>query len=294
MEVIREKYLTGERALFKSRNLKVEDSIFADGESPLKESKGIDIQGSIFKWKYPLWYCQNVKVNNSTLLETARSGIWYTHNIDIYDSTIEAPKTFRRSSHIHLYNVDMPLAQETLWNCHDIQLENVTARGDYFGFNSENIILNNFHLTGNYCFDGGKNIEVHHSRLISKDAFWNCKDVTVYDSTIIGEYLGWNSENLTFVNCTIESLQGLCYIKNVKLVNCKLINTTLAFEYCENIDADVQSHIGSIMNPISGTIKAKSIGEVILEEDKVNPFQTKIITEQEIINKTCSYDYANC
>lgn len=294
MEVIKEKYLTGERALFKSHHIKIIDSIFAEGESPLKESSDIEVQGSIFKWKYPLWYCHHVVVNNSTLLETARSGIWYTDHIDIKESTIEAPKTFRRSSHIHLYNVDMPLAQETLWNCHDVKLENVTARGDYFGFNSENIVMDNFHLTGNYCFDGGQNIEVHHSRLISKDAFWNCKNVTVYDSTIVGEYIGWNSENLTFVNCTIESLQGLCYIKNLKLINCKLINTTLAFEYCENIDADIQSHIGSIMNPISGTISAKSIGEIILEEDKINPHQTKIMTECEILNQHDSYDYINC
>ena len=62
--------------------------------------------------------------------------------------------------------------------------------------------------------------------------------MTVYDSTIIGEYLAWNSKNVTFINCTIESLQGLCYIENLKMINCTLMNTTLAFEYCENIDVE--------------------------------------------------------
>lgn len=100
MEHIKQNYLSGERALFKSQGLKIENSVFADGESPLKESKNLDINQTIFKWKYPLWYCQNVKVKHSTLLETARSGIWYTHHIDISDTTIEAPKTFRRSSDI--------------------------------------------------------------------------------------------------------------------------------------------------------------------------------------------------
>ena len=38
MELVKQAYLKGERALFKSHDLKVEDSIFADGESPLKES----------------------------------------------------------------------------------------------------------------------------------------------------------------------------------------------------------------------------------------------------------------
>ena len=124
MELVKQAYLKGERALFKSHDLKVEDSIFADGESPLKESDHIDISGSIFKWKYPLWYCNHINVENSTLLETARSGIWYTHHINIKDSVIDAPKTFRRGTHISLENVNMVNAQETLWKCSDIKLYN--------------------------------------------------------------------------------------------------------------------------------------------------------------------------
>ena len=46
---IRQEYLTGERALFQGANLKVCDSIFADGESPLKESHDIELEGCMFK-----------------------------------------------------------------------------------------------------------------------------------------------------------------------------------------------------------------------------------------------------
>ena len=280
MEVKKQGYFSGERALFKSENLRIEDSIFADGESPLKESRDLDIYQTIFKWKYPLWYCQNVKVENSTLLETARSGIWYTHHINVKDSIIEAPKTFRRASDITLENVDMPYALESFWNCQDIKLNQVSARGDYFGMNSQNIVIDGLKLTGNYCFDGGKNIEVHNSTLISKDAFWNCENVTVYDSTIIGEYLAWNTKNITFVNCTIESLQGLCYIEGLKMVNCQLINTNLSFEYCSQIDADITTRIDSVKNPISGVIRAQSIGELIMDETKIDPSQTEIIVKE--------------
>lgn len=285
MEKIKQAYLSGERALFKSNGVVIEDSIFANGESPLKESKNIAITHSIFKWKYPLWYCQNVAVKDSVLLETARSGIWYTHNITIQNSIIEAPKTFRRASHITLNNVEMPFAQESFWNCKNIQLNSVNARGDYFGKNSQEIIIHNLNLTGNYCFDGARDIEVHNAKLISKDAFWNCENVIVYDSIIIGEYLGWNSKNVTFINCTIESLQGLCYIENLELVHCKFINTSLAFEYCKNIKADIVNHIDSITNPISGVIKAKSIGEIRIDKTMVDPNLTQIIVEQTKIEK---------
>lgn len=272
--IIDQQMLTGERALFKGQGLSITNSIFADGESPLKESGDISIDNSIFKWKYPLWYCENVHVKNSSFLEMARSGIWYTHHITINDSVIEAPKAFRQASDIHLTNVDMPNAQETLWNCEDIHLTNVTAKGDYFGMNSENIIIDGFTLVGNYAFDGAKNIEVRNAKILSKDAFWNCENVIVYDSVIIGEYLGWNSKNITFINCTIESEQGMCYIDYLVIENGTMLNTDLAFEY-STIDVDVTTVIDSVKNPISGKIKAKGIGEIILDDEEIIASNTK-------------------
>lgn len=276
MRLIEQQMLTGERALFNSRDLQISYSTFADGESPLKESKNIKIDNSSFKWKYPLWYCKNIKVENSTLFEMARSGIWYTENISIKDTIIEAPKNFRRAKDITLENVTMPNADETLWNCDEISLNNVIAKGDYFGMNSTNIKVDGLQLVGNYSFDGGKNIEVRNAKMLSKDAFWNCENVTVYDSFISGEYLGWNSKNLTFINCTIESLQGLCYIDNLVMKNCRLLNTTLAFEY-STVDIQANGSIDSVMNPAGGIIRAEGIGELIVDETKINPEKTQII-----------------
>ncbi|MFD7439273.1 DUF3737 family protein [Streptomyces sp. NPDC059861] len=280
MQEIENQYFTGERALFQGRDLNISYTTFADGESPLKESRGVTLDHSLFKWKYPLWYSQNVTMTHSALLETARSGVWYTHNLTVSHSTIEAPKTFRRARNITLDHVDMPVAQETLWDCDTVRMSHVTAKGDYFGMNSRNISAIDFRLSGNYAFDGARNIEIHNATMLSKDAFWNCEDVTVHDSFIVGEYLGWNSKNLTFVNCTIESLQGLCYIENLTLKNCRLMNTTLAFEY-STVDADVTTEIESVLNPSGGTIRAKGIGELIMDDTKVDPRNTTIVlTEQ--------------
>ena len=119
-------------------------------------------------------------------------------------------------------------------------------------------------------------MEIRNSTLLSKDAFWNSENVTVYDSFISGEYLGWNAKNLTLVNCTIESLQGLCYIDNLVMKNCKLINTTLAFEY-SSVDADITGEVDSVMNPSAGRISAEAIKELIMEKDKIDPEKTQII-----------------
>lgn len=277
-EVVQE-FLTGERALFMSDGLVIKDSIFDDGESPLKESKNIELYNSMFKWKYPLWYCENIYAKNCTWFDMARAGVWYTNHIRVEDALIEAPKNFRRCHDLSLTNVSFPDAAETLWSCEDVKMNNVMAKGTYFAMNCKNMMIDGLTLYGDYSFDGVENVEIHNSKLLSKDAFWNSDHVTVYDSFISGEYLGWNAKNLTLINCTIESLQGMCYIDNLIMKNCKLINTTLAFEY-SSVDAQIDSKIDSVLNPSSGVIRAKHIDHLIIEKDKVDITKTKIICEE--------------
>ncbi|MCC8168473.1 MAG: DUF3737 family protein [Clostridiales bacterium] len=276
MTEYKEQRFTGERALFAQHDVKLENAIFADGESPLKESSDLEIISCSFQWKYPLWYCKNVSVTDSTFATMARAGIWYTDNITLTDCLYEAPKGFRRVNGLTLDGVDFPNADETLWSCNNVEMNNVVANGDYFAMNSTNIEIENLRLTGNYSFDGCKNVTLRNGKLISKDAFWNCDNVTVYDSYICGEYLGWNSKNITFINCTIESLQGMCYMENLKMVNCRLLNTTLAFEY-STVDAEITTVIDSVKNPSGGIIRAKGIGELIMEPERVDVDATSIV-----------------
>ena len=251
MKEIRQEFLTGERALFHGQDLAIYDTTFADGESPLKESRNIYLEGSLFQWKYPLWYSRDIRLKDCTLFEMARAGIWYTHNLEMENTLVEAPKNFRRATGLRLRQVSFPNAAETLWSCQDVTMEHVTARGDYFAMNSSDMKISDFELVGNYSFDGVKNVEIDRARMISKDAFWNSENVTVRNAFISGEYLGWNAKNLTLIDCTIESLQGMCYIDRVD----------------------------SVMNPSGGTIRAKEIKTLIMEKDRVDVNKTKIICE---------------
>lgn len=268
-QILRQSF-EGERSLFNSNDLEICECVFDNGESPLKESSNLKISETLFRWKYPLWYCENVDVKLCTFFDMARAGIWYSKSLRFADTLIQAPKAFRRCEDLALSNVTFTNAAETLWNCKNVKLNNVTAKGDYFAMNCENMELDHFTLDGNYSFDGVKNMTIKNSILASKDAFWNTENVTVENSFITGEYLGWNAKNLTLINCTIESLQGLCYIDNLKMVNCKIVNTNLAFEYSKDIDAEVTGDIISILNPGSGIIKAEHIKELIIEKDKTD------------------------
>lgn len=283
MKEITQGYYTGERPLFGEQDLVIRDTIFADGESPLKESSNIELYDSMFKWKYPLWYAKNIYAKDCTWFEMARAGVWYTNRVTVENSQIEAPKNFRRCRDVVLRDVSFPNAAETLWNCSGVTMERIMANGDYFAMNCSDMQIDGLTLYGNYSFDGAQNVTLRNSRLLSKDAFWNSENITVSDSFISGEYLGWNAKKLTLIDCTIESLQGMCYIDNLVMKNCRLINTTLAFEY-STVDADITSKIDSVLNPSGGRISAESIGQLTIEKDKVDPSKT-IITCREVCDE---------
>ncbi len=287
MKRMTQQVFTGERALFKACDLDLHYCTFADGESPLKESTNIRLSDSSFKWKYPLWYSENIEIANTTWFETARAGVWYTKHIAITDSIIEAPKNFRRSQDIALTNTTMPNAEETLWNCEGIVMNQASAHGDYFAMNSTDITIDGFSLVGNYSFDGTRNVTIKNARMLSKDAFWNAENVVVMDSYISGEYLGWNAKNVRFVNCTIESEQGMCYMDGITMEHYRLINTDLCFEYCCNVDATIESTIDSVKNPYNGRIEAEGIGNVIFDDPHVDPSQTEIRLAPKCASNVC-------
>lgn len=68
MKELKQGFFTGERALFGEHDLRVVDSVFDAGESPLKECHDLELRGDLFRWKYPLWYCKNVDVEGCTWL----------------------------------------------------------------------------------------------------------------------------------------------------------------------------------------------------------------------------------
>jgi hypothetical protein len=276
MKELNNEHLTGERVLFQEHGLKILDSTFDNGESPLKHSKYIELEKCRLNSMYPFWYSEVVKIRDSEIGENGGAAFWYCSEINVDDSTIMASKWFRRSHGISLKNVVFTDCDETMWKCQNVRLKNVKVKGEYFGMDCDGMEIKGLELDGSYAFDSARNITIRDSVITSQDAFWNCENVDIYDSKISSQCLGWNSRNVTFVNCTIESNQGMCFVKNLTLKKCSLPNTDLAFEY-SNVNAEIVGNIASIKNPNGGIIMADSIGEIILESDNVDISRTKII-----------------
>lgn len=243
----------------------------------MKETSDITAVNCVFEGKYPFWCCENFIVKNCLFTGGARAALWYSKNLEMTDTYVDAPKMFREMDGIKLKNVQIPGAAETLWHCKNIGLDNVSAdHADYIFMHCSDIKIRNFRLDGNYSFQYCKNVEIHDSILNTKDAFWNTENVTVYDSEINGEYLGWYAKNLRLVRCRISGTQPLCYAENLIMEDCTMApDADLAFEY-SSVNADVKGHITSVKNPRTGHIKADSIGEIIIDENIKKPGDCKI------------------
>ncbi len=277
MDIIRNEEFGGERPLFASHHLHLVDVTIHAGESALKECSDITAEKCRFEGKYPFWHVDGFRIKDCLFTPGARAALWYSRNLDMTDTRVEAPKMFREMQHLRLERVVIPDAQETLWHCTDVTLRDVEVHGaDYLFMHSADIDIENYHQQGNYSFQYCRNVEIRNAKIDSKDAFWNTEDVTVRDSTLTGEYLGWHSRRLHLINCHISGTQPLCYARDLVLENCTFdADADLAFE-CSTLYADIRGNITSVKNPISGHIIANGIGELIIDENIRQPADCKI------------------
>ncbi|MBQ2881386.1 MAG: DUF3737 family protein [Clostridia bacterium] len=264
--VYRDKTYDEERALYGIEDSSVLNCLFdgpADGESALKECRNISVENCEFRLRYPFWHVDGGVIKNCKLTDTCRAALWYDKNISLEDSFLGGIKALRECDNTVMKNCEI-VSEEFGWRCRGLKLDNCSLESMYPFFECENADFNKLSLKGKYSFQYIKNVVLKNCELRTKDAFWHCKNVTVEDSLVQGEYLGWYSENLKLVRCKIVGTQPLCYCKGLVLEDCEMVDADFAFENSE-VEATVNSHIISVKNPINGFIKAKSIGEIILD-----------------------------
>lgn len=267
MDTIKNQEFGGERPLFGTRNLRLENVTIHPGESALKCCANIEADNCRFEGKYPFWHVDGFKISNTLFTPGARAALWYSRNLIMADTQVDAPKMFREMDGIVLRNVRIPDAQETLWHCANVDIENVSVdNADYLFMHSHDIRISNWRQNGNYSFQYCRNVEIRNAIINSKDAFWGTENVTIYDSELNGEYLGWHSHRLRLVRCKISGTQPLCYTRDLILEDCEFApDCDLAFEDSE-VQATITTHVTSIKNPKSGEISAPSVGEIIIDD----------------------------
>lgn len=278
MQIIRKKTFGGERPLFESHDLRLEEVTIEAGESALKECSNIEAVNCRFEGNYPLWHVHGFKVIDCHFAVGGRSALWYSSQLLMKNTTIEAPKMFREMQGLELENVVIYDADETFWRCTDIEIRNLELHeGTYPFMFSRNIRIDGLTSDSKYVFQYVKDVEIRNAKITTKDAFWEVENVTIYDSVLDGEYLGWHSKNLRLVRCHIAGEQPLCYAKDLVLEDCTFSpECDRAFEY-STLRADIRGCITNIKNPASGCIEADEIGSVTIDANIKPPADCKIV-----------------
>jgi len=272
MEIISKQHFEGERPLFERHHVRLEQVTIGDGESAIKECSDIEADGCRLWGKYPFWHVHGFKINNCQFDEGARSALWYSDNLVMTNTRIDAPKMFREMHDIKLENVVINDADETFWRCRDIEARNLDLHeGTYPFMFCENVKIDGLKSDSKYVFQYCKNMELSHADIVTKDSFWECENVVIRDTRLDGEYLAWHSKNVRLINCHLSGEQLLCYADHLVLENCTFDETCdRVFEYSD-VEADIRGHITDIKNPSSGHIVADSIGTITIDENVKAP-----------------------
>ena len=264
MELVKDKQYGGERPLFGSHDMRLDNITIVDGESGIKCCKNLECVNSKFYGKYPWWHVDGSVIEDCYFAPGSRSAIWYSNDMVMRNCVIDGPKFFREMRNLELENVKITDADETFWKIDGLKIRNVELHeGTYPFMFSKNIYADGLKSDSKYVFQYCKNVEVHNAEITTKDSFWECENVTVYDSKLDGEYLAWHSKNVKLVRCHISGEQPLCYLDGITLEDCTFDPACdRAFEDSSNIDAQIRGAIAEVKNPISGRIVADAIGRI--------------------------------
>jgi len=261
--------LDEERALYGLNGAEVVRCTFegpADGESALKECRNVHLTDCDLKLRYPLWHVSGGSMTDCRMTDTCRAALWYDDHMTLKNCDFGGIKALRECRSMVIEG-GTGLSTEFGWMCRDLTIRDFALTSEYPFLNTTDCEFDSFRLKGKYSFQYVKNVVMRNCILDTKDAFWHAENVTVYDSVVKGEYLAWYASNIRFVRCKISGTQPLCYCKGLVLEDCTMEGCDLSFENSEVI-ATVNGHIDSVKNPVSGSITADSIGEIIVDEFK--------------------------
>lgn len=285
MDLIKDKEFGGERPLFGIHDTRLVNVTITEGESGIKKCHDIEADHCRFIGKYPWWHVERSVIANCYFETGSRSAIWYSNDMVMSDTVIDAPKLFREMSGLKLVNVQINDADETFWKVDHLTLRDVKLHGGTYPFMFCNHVdVDGLESDSLYVFQYVKDAVIRNAKITTRDSFWETENVTVYDSELNGEFLGWHSRNLKLVNCHITGEQPLCYCQGLVLENCTFGSDCDRMFEETTLVADIRGAVTNIKNPTSGRIVADAIGSVTIDEHVLQPNDCEIVIRNEPTN----------
>ena len=105
MKIIKDSEFEGERPLFGSDDLRLENVTIHTGESAIKNCRNIEAVDCRFEGKYPFWHVNGFRIDRCLFTPGARAALWYSRGLVMTDTLVEAPKMFREMHDLRLERV---------------------------------------------------------------------------------------------------------------------------------------------------------------------------------------------
>ena len=137
MKVISNTEFGGERPLFESHDLRLENVVIRAGESAIKECSNIEAVDCRFEGNYPFWHVHGFTIDRCFFDVGGRSALWYSDHLKMTNTRIDAPKMFREMHDIDIENVEMTDADEVFWRCSNIRAKDLHLHGGHLPFHAE-------------------------------------------------------------------------------------------------------------------------------------------------------------
>lgn len=162
MKLIENTEFGGERPLFASHDLHINNVTIREGESAIKECSNIVATNCRFEGNYPFWHVHGFTIDNCYFAVGGRSALWYSDHLTMKNTVIDAPKMFREMNDIDIENVEINDADEIFWRCNRINVKNLKLHGGTYPFMfSNDIRIDGFESDSKYVFQYVKNVEIH-------------------------------------------------------------------------------------------------------------------------------------
>ena len=101
MELIKDTSFSGERPLFASHDLHLDNVTILEGESAIKKCSNIIATNCRFEGNYPFWHVHGFTIDKCYFAVGGRSALWYSDSLKMTDTVIDAPKMFNLDATQH-------------------------------------------------------------------------------------------------------------------------------------------------------------------------------------------------
>lgn len=139
-----------ECSLYGSCNLVVRNCSFdgpVDGESALKESSMIEVEGCFLNLRYPFWHDHGLSIRDSVMTERCCAPVWFSSGVRVDGCRIHGIKAFWECVDVVVSSSDI-VSPEFGWSVRRMRMDDSSVEGEYFMMRSGDLSFSNVSLKG--------------------------------------------------------------------------------------------------------------------------------------------------